>query len=134
MTLNKLDRVFTSIPSHAWLTSAPTLQNLIRPELAHAQGLSDHAIIQVDVTLRARPNPDTMPIRKECFEHPKFKERLAATSAQIDLDSLPTWERWEAHKLMLRDAALHARDHMLTTQGDSDFTIQGTISSIARAI
>jgi len=134
MTLNKIDRIFTSIPSHAWLTTAPILQNIIRPELAHARGLSDHAIMQVDVSLRAKPDPANMPIRRECFEHPRFKERLNATLKQVDLDSLPTWERWETHKIILRDAALHARDHMLSSQEDSDFSIQGTISSIARAI
>ena len=134
MTLNKIDRVFTSIPSHAWLTVAPMLQNAIQPEVAHAKGLSDHAVMIVTVSSRARPDPETMPIKRECFEHPRFKERLKATRSQVDLDALSTWERWATHKALLRDAALHARDWMLTMEEHSDFSIQGTISSIARAI
>ena len=43
-------------------------------------------------------------------------------------------ERWETHKILLRDAALHARDQMLAMEEFSDFSIQSTISTIARTI
>ena len=92
MILSKIDRVLTGIPSHAWLSVAPLLSNALRPEIAHAKGLSDHAIIIVSVSSRAKPDPEAMPIKNECFEHPKFKERLVVTRRQVDLAALPTWE------------------------------------------
>ena len=122
------------MPSFACYTLSPTLHLPFAPEIAHARGLSDHAIIIARFTTHAPPNPDTMPIKKECFAHPRFQERLAATRRHVDLDSMPPWQRWQEHKILIRDAALHARDAILTAQKHSDFTIQGTISSTCRAI
>ena len=93
----------------------------MKPDIAHSEGLSDHAILRVGVSLQAPPNPDTMPIRAEVFKHERFQIRLKALYRDVRLEDLPTWERWETHKLLLRDAALHARDEMLLKEKDSDF-------------
>ena len=132
--LNKLDRFFITIPSHAWITVQPSIQVLVALEVAHYKGLSDHAILKCGVSLRAPPNPDTMPIRPECFSNPRFKERLDAWYKVIDLSSLGTWERWAAHEVILREAALQARNAIMLESQDSDFCIQGTISFSTRAI
>ena len=134
MYLNKLDRFFTTIPSHAWITVQPSVQTLLAPDVAHYRGVSDHGINKCGVSLRAMPNPDTMPIRAECFQTLRFKQRLQSWYECVDLSSMGTWERWDTHKIILRDAAIHSRNHMLLADKDSDFTLQGTISSLTRAI
>ena len=74
MFLNKLDRSFTTIPSHAWLTVKPSIQVLIRPEIANAEGISDHGILKLGVSLKAPPDPETMPINADVFKHPMFED------------------------------------------------------------
>ena len=113
MFLNKLDRFFTTIPSHAWLTVQPSIQVLVKPELASSRGLSDHGILKLSVSLHAPPNPETLPIRAEVFNHPAFQEHLHDLYTYLDLDGLPPWERWETHKLFLRGAGNLTRKYIL---------------------
>ena len=69
------------------------------------------------------PNPETMPIHRECFAHRRFRERLNATTSAANLGNLPTSERLRVHKALIREAALKARDELLVTQPASEFTI-----------
>ena len=132
--LNKIDRAFTTTPPHAWLTVRPAINTIIKADDAHANGLSDHAMQLISVSLHAPPNPSTMPIKAEVFKHKMFKYELQKLYDYINLDALATWERWETHKVVPRHAAIKTRDHMLINEENSNFTIQGTISSLARAI
>ena len=134
MFLNKLDRFFITIPSHAWLTVKPSIQVLIRPEFANAEGISDHGILKLGVSLQAPPDPDTMPIRAEVFKHPLFEEKICDLYEYIDLDSLSPWDRWTTHKRLLREATSQVRTEMLLQEEDSDFSVQATHSSLSRAI
>jgi hypothetical protein len=128
MFLNKLDRFFTTIPSHAWLTVKPSIQVLIRPEIANAEGISDHGILKLGVSLKAPPDPETMPINAEVLKHPMFEEKIRDLYDYIALDSLSPWERWTTHKGLLREAAAQVRNEMLLQEEDSDFSIQATAS------
>ena len=70
--LNKIDRAFTTTPPHAWLTVRPAINTIIKADDAHANGLSDHAMQLISVSLHAPPNLNTMPIKAEVFKHRMF--------------------------------------------------------------
>jgi hypothetical protein len=134
LLLNIIDRAFTSVPSHAWLTVQPAISTLIRPDDAHANGISDHAMLMVSASLRAPPDPETLPIKAEVFKHPEFQRQLQILYDYVPLENLPTWERWETNKTILRQAALRTRDFMLLNDRNSTFSEQMTLSTLTRAI
>jgi len=130
----KIDRIFTSTEPSALLSLSAAARIVCDPGTLHSKGISDHAPFVVELSVCPPPKPENMPIHKECFLHPRYRHRLDALVSAVDLDALPTTERLRTMKFLMRDAALHARNEILVDAPQSQFTINSTISSMARAV
>ena len=53
---------------------------------------------------------------------------------ELELDALSTFERWEVHKEVIREAASLAKEAMFLEAGDSTEAVNMRLTSIARAV
>ena len=135
-TLTHLDRIWTTWP-RSWIIKLDIRANVCgAPEALHNHGISDHSPLELYIAhLPNKPEKSTsFSIPRHWCKSQAFADRLNFLTIRILKDSMLPFERLDAHKICIYEAAKHARD--LENFSDS----QGTESrrlvfeSMARAI
>jgi len=134
LTLNRIDRIFTTAPRSALAILAHSAGVIKDPVHWHAKGLSDHApICWVCSIPQPRDNTD-FKLKKEWCSHPKCRARVEALWAVADTGTLGTSsKRWLLFEIM-RDSASRVRNFLFLVEPNSESNDLLRLGSIARAL
>ena len=134
LTCSRIDRVFTSTPGWILTSVCASASLLAQPRELHDEGIDDHAPVAASLTLRRSLPKDQQPIPRFVIESTHFKKRHDELVERADLASLPPVQRWERHKIILRQAGKFARNALLLAPGNSEHEANQSLSTIARTV
>jgi hypothetical protein len=134
ISTSRLDRLYTSIPPWALLNSDVSAVTVIHPRQAHDRQLSDHSPVIMSIAQRKPLQPEMRPIARSIFKHEMYKPIHDRLCDELELDTIPTFERWEVHKEVIREAARLAKEAMFLEAGGSTEAVNMRLTSIARAV
>ena len=134
LTCSRIDRIFTSTPG--WIvTSVRTRASLCaQPRELHETGISDHAPVSASMTFRRQLPREKQPIPRHVAESAHFKKKHDELVAEVDLRRLPPVQRWEQHKIILRQAGRYARNAMLNGAEHTEFEVNQSLATISRTV
>ena len=139
-TASAIDRIFVSIPSHAMPEIVANLTITHDATILSDQRLSDHAILQLSLSLKPRTPLLEQGIHPTIFRDPSFATYLHQLVTASNDTYLPIESRWRTHKRLMREAAQLVRDDWLlspTGAGSRRGYLEGrvlTMRSISRAV
>ena len=109
LTCSRIDRIYTTTPGWILTNVQCSAGLLAQPRELHEKGISDHAPVSSSVSIKHRQPKELQPIPRFIAESEHFKKRHDELAAQTDLRKLPPVQRWEQHKVILRQAGAYAR-------------------------
>ena len=115
--LNKIDRIFTSVPRSALVLFVSTAGVIKDPTFWFGRSLSDHAPIFWSLSAPSSCAGVSNRIRPEWAEHPRYKERLQALCNAANISNVPLANRRALIVDFMRDAATSARDFLFQNMG-----------------
>ena len=102
MESDKLDRTFVAADPSMLISTTTTAKALHRPELLHADGISDHAPLLITIGYDGKSGKPNLAIKSYIFEAPQFAYQLALFELDSSLDTLGIDQRWALHKQLIR--------------------------------
>jgi len=105
ITATRLDRLYTSAPSHWLMLTRVTAKPVIPAVKCYFSGLSDHSPIRFTFTVRQELPKENRPIPRWISKHPLYKEKLTKLQTDSNLNSLSPYERLYRHKELIKQAA-----------------------------
>ncbi len=97
-------------------------------------GISDHAPVRVAVSCKAVLPRDERPIATEVLRHPRFAAVHDELAAYAKLEGMKPFTRLEAHKAVIKEAAMRVRDEISVMDGQAAGGDEQAAKSIARAL
>ena len=130
----RLDRIYTTLPPWALVNSNCTARVPRDPRSLHTAGVSDHGPVQVNFSCRKSLPKQQRAIPRDTFELPGFKAAHDKLVEAARLHELPPVTRWQLHKLIIREAALLARDEQCQSSPESPYAVHTTLTAVSRAV
>jgi hypothetical protein len=131
---SRLDRFYCSIPAWALLQLAANAAVVEHPKKMHDDNLSDHAPVKLTISTWMPLPRSQQPIPTFVVNSSAFKKYHQALCDQTGLSDLGTIERWQTHKVIIREAARLARRQLFLENESSEETKHIALQSIARAV
>ena len=122
---NCLDRAYVVLD--AWHRSQLLISTVVvgDPQKLRKSRISDHSAIQIVFHLRKSVPFLERPIPKFIATHPMFLEKHDKYYHFFKIESIwCPWERLDAHKTIIREAAFVTRDFIFSTASDASFASQ----------
>ena len=131
---SRLDRIYSSIPPWALVSTSCKAHVVKDTKQLHDSGISDHAPISMNFSLRKSLPRDQRPIPRGITELPRFSVVHDALVAAAALDLLSPVARWQQHKHFLRQAAMIVRDEACVLDPTSSVPSNFALSAVARCV
>ena len=132
--LSRIDRWFTSLPNWSLINMCVKASVSDDPTVLFKEGVSDHAALMVEFGVRASLPRGERPIPPSVFKAEKFQRVYSKFLEAFNLDSMDVVERWETHKLILREAAAIVRDYLVSCPLSGEGGELIVMNSVARAV
>ena len=133
-TCSRIDRIYTTTPGWILTNVQCSACLLAQPRELHEKGISDHALVSTSTSLKRRLPKELQPIPKVIVESEHFKKRHDELVAQSALRELPPVQRWELHKVILRQSGEYAREMLLHAGDNTELEVNQTLTTIARTL
>jgi hypothetical protein len=134
LTCSRIDRIYTTTPGWILTNLQCSASLLEHPRELHEKGISDHGPVSTSISLKRRLPRELQPIPRFIAESDHFKKRHDELVTQTALRKLPPVQRWELHKVILRQAGEHAREKLVYAAEHTEFEVNQSLTTIARTV
>ena len=134
LSLNRIDRVFSSLPRSSLLLLSHQTGVLKDPTYWYSKRWSDHAPNFWSVSVRSTVGAGEQRLKPEWCNSCAFQNKFSALCEKAALDKMCVPERSIAIKEFMSEAAIYARDVLFSTEPESLHNVLIRLSSISRCV
>ncbi|CAK0815816.1 unnamed protein product [Prorocentrum cordatum] len=110
----RIDRVFASLPTHAYPNLSLTLKVDKEPAVLSDRRLSDHAFLDLTIATAVPKTNGIQPIPAFIFQFPRYKPNVSLLLQHSQLQFTTAERRWLGFKCIMTEAARLARNELTT--------------------
>ena len=134
LAMGRIDRLYTSVPPWMLTNTSSSCAIVDCSKWLFEQGISDHSPVRVSLTSSAPMPKQNRPIPKYVFEHSSFTEIHDQLAEAAKLDERHVVDRWQLHKIIIKEAARIVRNSVLQSEPDSVMAKSQTFATAARCV